>query len=91
MAGREGQAFALLGVAVAAAVAALFGSLYPDVLPSTVDPAYSLTVAGAASSQYTLTVMSWVALFGTPAVLVYQGWTYWVFRKRIATSHIPVA
>ncbi|MFC0432060.1 cytochrome d ubiquinol oxidase subunit II [Kutzneria buriramensis] len=91
MAGREGQAFALLGVAVAAAVVTLFGSLYPDVLPSTVDPAYSLTVAGAASSPYTLTVMSWVALFGTPAVLVYQGWTYWVFRRRIATSHIPVA
>jgi cytochrome d ubiquinol oxidase subunit II len=91
IAGREGQAFALLGVAVAAAVVTLFGSLYPDVLPSTVDPAFSLTVAGAASSPYTLTVMSWVALFGTPAVLVYQGWTYWVFRKRIATSHIPVA
>jgi cytochrome d ubiquinol oxidase subunit II len=91
LADREGQAFALLGVAVAAAVVTLFGSLYPDVLPSTVDTANSLTVAGSASSPYTLTVMSWVALFGTPAVLVYQGWTYWVFRKRIATSHIPVA
>jgi len=91
LADREGQAFALLGVAVAAAVVTLFASLYPDVLPSTVDASYSLTVAGAASSPYTLTVMSWVALFGTPAVLVYQGWTYWVFRKRISTSHIPVA
>jgi cytochrome d ubiquinol oxidase subunit II len=86
---REGQAFALMGVAVAATVAALFGALYPDVLPSTLDPAWSLTVAGAASSPYTLTVMTWVAAFGTPAVLVYQGWTYWVFRKRIGTRHIP--
>ncbi|MGM1058156.1 cytochrome d ubiquinol oxidase subunit II [Saccharothrix sp. Mg75] len=86
---REGQAFALMGVAVAAAVAALFGALHPDVLPSTLDPAWSLTVAGAASSPYTLTVMTWVAAFGTPAVLVYQGWTYWVFRKRIGTRHIP--
>ncbi|WP_436498346.1 cytochrome d ubiquinol oxidase subunit II [Actinokineospora sp. HUAS TT18] len=88
--GREGQAFALLGAAVAATVTTLFGALYPDVLPSTIDPAFSLTVAETASSPYTLTVMSWVALFGTPAVLVYQGWTYWVFRKRIATHHIPV-
>jgi cytochrome d ubiquinol oxidase subunit II len=90
-AGREGQAFALLGATVAATVVALFGALYPDVLPSTVDPAYSLSIAETASSPYTLTVMTWVAAFGTPAVLVYQGWTYWVFRKRISTAHIPEA
>jgi cytochrome d ubiquinol oxidase subunit II len=88
-AGREGQAFALLGVAVAGTVVALFGALYPNVVPSTVDPAHSLTIAETASSSYTLTVMTWVALFGTPAVLVYQGWTYWVFRKRIGTRHLP--
>jgi cytochrome d ubiquinol oxidase subunit II len=83
-AGREGQAFALLGITLGAAVLALFGALYPNVLPSTVDAANSLTVAEAASSPYTLTVMTWVAAFGAPAVLVYQGWTYWVFRKRVA-------
>ena len=88
-AGREGQAFALLGVAVAGTVVALFGALYPNVVPSTVAPAHSLTIAETASSSYTLTVMTWVALFGTPAVLVYQGWTYWVFRKRIGTRHLP--
>ncbi|KAA2257111.1 cytochrome d ubiquinol oxidase subunit II [Solihabitans fulvus] len=87
--GREGQAFALLGVAVVGTVVTLFGALYPNVLPSTLDPANSLTVAATASSSYTLTVMTWVAAFGTPAVLVYQGWTYWVFRKRIGTRHIP--
>ncbi|GAA1330842.1 cytochrome d ubiquinol oxidase subunit II [Saccharothrix algeriensis] len=86
---REGQAFALMGVAVACSVVALFGALYPNVLPSTLDPAFTLTVANTASSPYTLTVMTWVAAFGTPAVLVYQGWTYWVFRKRIGTRHIP--
>ncbi|MCP2244700.1 cytochrome d ubiquinol oxidase subunit II [Lentzea aerocolonigenes] len=90
-AGREGQSFALMGLAVTATVVVLFASLYPNVLPSTLDPAYSLTVAGAASSPYTLTVMTWVAAFGTPAVLVYQGWTYWVFRKRIGVQHIPAA
>ncbi|MFC4854755.1 cytochrome d ubiquinol oxidase subunit II [Actinophytocola glycyrrhizae] len=84
--GREGRAFALLGAALGAAVLALFGALYPNVLPSTLDPAYSLSVADAASSPYTLTVMTWVAGFGAPAVLVYQGWTYWVFRKRVSTS-----
>ncbi|OLT39035.1 cytochrome d ubiquinol oxidase subunit II [Saccharomonospora sp. CUA-673] len=87
--GREGQAFAALGVVITGAVVTLFGALYPDVLPSTLDTANSLTVEGASSGDYTLTVMTWVAAFGTPAVLVYQGWTYWVFRKRIRTSHIP--
>jgi cytochrome d ubiquinol oxidase subunit II len=90
-ANREGQAFALLGLALVAVVVTLFGALYPNVLPSTVDSANSLTVRGAASSPYTLTVMSWVALFGAPAVLIYQGWTYWVFRKRIGVHHIPTA
>lgn len=89
-AGREGQAFAFMGLAVAATVSVLFAALYPNVLPSTLDPAYSLTVANSASSPYTLTVMTWVAAFGTPAVLIYQGWTYWVFRKRIGVRHIPV-
>jgi cytochrome bd ubiquinol oxidase subunit II len=88
-AGREGQAFALLGVAVVALGTTLFGALYPDVLPSTVDAANSLTVHGAASANYTLVVMTWVAGFGAPAVLVYQSWTYWVFRRRISARHIP--
>jgi cytochrome d ubiquinol oxidase subunit II len=86
---RDGQAFTALGMVMVAAAVALFGSLYPDVLPSTGDPATSLTVAGSASSPYTLKVMTWVAGFGAPAVLVYQGWTYWVFRKRLGTRHIP--
>ncbi|WAL65466.1 cytochrome d ubiquinol oxidase subunit II [Amycolatopsis cynarae] len=86
---RDGAAFVALGVALAGTVITMFGALYPDVLPSTLDPAYSLTVSGAASSPYTLKVMTWVAAFGTPAVLVYQGWTYWVFRKRISARQIP--
>ncbi|GAA5158535.1 cytochrome d ubiquinol oxidase subunit II [Amycolatopsis dongchuanensis] len=86
---RDGQAFAALGVTIAAAVVTLFGALYPDVLPSTVDAANSLTIHNASSSPYTLEVMTWIGAFGAPAVLVYQGWTYWVFRKRISTAHIP--
>jgi cytochrome bd ubiquinol oxidase subunit II len=90
LAHRDGQSFALMGLAIAASVAILFGSLYPNVLPSTLNDAWSLTVANTASSPYTLQVITWVAGFGTPAVLVYQGWTYWVFRKRISVQHIPV-
>jgi cytochrome d ubiquinol oxidase subunit II len=89
--GREGWAFAFNGVAIVASVAALFIALHPDVLPSTTDPVGTLTVANAASTHYTLTVMSWVAVIFTPLVLLYQGWTYWVFRKRIGRADIPVA
>ncbi|OZM73167.1 cytochrome d ubiquinol oxidase subunit II [Amycolatopsis antarctica] len=89
--GRDGQAFAALGGVIAAAAITMFGALFPDVLPSTVDSANSLTVASEASSPYTLEVITWVAAFGAPAVLVYQGWTYWVFRKRIGVGHIPPA
>ena len=88
-AGRDGWAFVLTGVAIAAAVVALFGSLFPDVMPSTTDPAFSLTVRNASSTHYTLTIMTWVALVMTPVVLAYQAWSYWVFRKRIGTRHIP--
>ncbi|KAA9166815.1 cytochrome d ubiquinol oxidase subunit II [Amycolatopsis acidicola] len=89
VADRDGQAFAALGVTIAAAGVALFGALFPNVLPSTLDAANSLTVGNASSSHYTLTVMTWVGAFGAPAVLVYQGWTYWVFRKRISVKQIP--
>jgi cytochrome d ubiquinol oxidase subunit II len=61
------------------------------VLPSTLDPSYSLTVTNAASSPYTLKIMTWMAVAFTPVVLLYQGWTYWVFRKRLGVQHIPPA
>jgi len=86
---REGWAFTGTAVAIGLAVAALFAALFPDVLPSTVDPAYSLTVDNASATPYTLKIMTWVAVIFTPIVLIYQGWTYWVFRKRIGVGHIP--
>lgn len=87
--GRFGLAFIANAVALAAAVVLIFGSLYPDVMPAINDPANSLTVTNASSSDYTLTVMTWVAVVLTPVVLAYQAWSYWVFRKRISTTHIP--
>lgn len=88
---REGRAFLSLGVFLVAGAAAIFVACYPVVLPSTIDSAFDLTVANASSSGYTLGVMTVVACFGLPLVLVSQGWTYWVFRKRISGSHIPAA
>ena len=89
--GREGWAFLATAVTIVAATATLFGNLYPYVLPSTVDPAFGLTVDNASSTPYTLRIMTWVALFFTPIVLAYQGWTYWVFRKRLTVTHLPPA
>ncbi|WP_406382672.1 cytochrome d ubiquinol oxidase subunit II [Streptomyces sp. NBC_01618] len=90
-AGREGWAFALSGVTVAAAVAMLFLALFPNVMPSSLNDAWSLTVTNASSTPYTLKIMTWCAGIATPVVLLYQGWTYWVFRKRIGTQHIAEA
>ena len=88
--GREGWAFICSGLTIVAAVAMLFLSLYPDVMPSSLNPDWSLTVVNASSSAYTLRVMTWVAGIMTPLVLCYQAWTYWVFRKRIGVRNIPV-
>lgn len=89
--GREGWSFALSGVTIAAAVAMLFLALFPNVMPSSLNPEWSLTVTNASSSPYTLKIMTWCAAIATPLVLLYQSWTYWVFRKRIGTHHIADA
>jgi cytochrome d ubiquinol oxidase subunit II len=86
---REGWAFVGTFVAIAAAVATLFLALFPDVMPSTTNAAWSLTTTNASSTAYTLKIMTWVAAIFTPLVLVYTSWTYWTFRKRIGTQHIP--
>ena len=85
---REGVAFLASSLAIVAAVVLIFGSLYPDVMPAH-DPANSMTVENASSTDYTLTIMTWVAVVLTPVVLLYQGWTYWVFRRRLSVDHIP--
>jgi len=86
---RDGWAFVGTAVTTAAATVLLFGSLYPNVLPSTISDAFNLTIDNASSTPYTLKVMSWAAVIVTPVVLIYQAWTYWVFRKRITVDQIP--
>lgn len=85
---REGWSFVATALTILLTVAVLLGSLFPDVLPSTTDPAFSLTVANASSADYTLTLMSWVAVVFLPLVLGYQGWTYWVFRQRVTGATV---
>jgi cytochrome d ubiquinol oxidase subunit II len=80
---REGWAFAFLATTIAFTVITTFLILYPRVMISSLNPAWSLTITNAASSPYTLRVMTIVALIFVPIVLLYQGWTYRVFRHRI--------
>ena len=86
---REGLSFTLMVFTIITAVGALFAALFPNVLPSSTNAAFSLTIQNASSSQYTLTVMTWVAVIMIPFVLAYQTWTYWVFRKRVSRKSIP--
>ncbi len=86
---REGWAFLCTGVVVAAVVVLLFGALYPNLVPSTLNPQWSETIANASSTPYTLKIMTVVAATLAPLAMVYQGWTYWVFRQRISADLIP--
>jgi len=81
---REGWAFILVALNIVLTQVTFFSMTFPNVMTSTTNPNWSLTIYNASSSQYTLTVMSIVALIFVPIVLAYQGWTYYMFRKRIS-------
>jgi cytochrome d ubiquinol oxidase subunit II len=78
-------------VGILGLVSMIFLALYPNALPSTTNPAYSLTVQAAASSHYTLRLMTIIALCMVPIILLYQAWSFWVFRQRIHVDDIPAA
>ena len=79
----EGWAFIMTALNIVLTQVTFFSMIFPNVMISSTNPAWSLTIYNASSSQYTLTVMSIVALIFVPIVLVYQGWTYYMFRERI--------
>jgi cytochrome d ubiquinol oxidase subunit II len=81
--GQEGWAFTSTTLAMAATISMIFISLYPRVMVSSSGSQFDLTVQNTASSSYALTVMTIVAAIFFPLVLVYQGWTYYVFRRRL--------
>lgn len=85
----DGWAFTCIALVVAAVVILLFGSLYPNLVPSTLNRQWSVTIYNASSTHYTLKVMTWVTAFMAPLTVVYQAWTYWVFRQRISADRIP--
>jgi cytochrome bd-type quinol oxidase subunit 2 len=86
--GRQGWAFAMTTFAIACAVLSIFIDLYPRVMVSSTDASYSLTVQNASSSPYALKVLTVVAVVFLPLVLVYQTWTYFVFRRRVQSSDL---
>jgi cytochrome d ubiquinol oxidase subunit II len=83
LANRDGWSFAGTAVTVGGVVITLFTALYPRLMPSTSNPAWSLTIQNSSATHYTLTIMTWSAAVLVPLVLAYQAWTYWTFRKRI--------
>lgn len=83
---QSGWAFAMTGLHIVLTQITFFFILFPRVMISTIDPAFSLDIYNAASSPYTLRVMTIVAAIFVPIVLAYQAYTYWVFRKRITVE-----
>jgi cytochrome bd ubiquinol oxidase subunit II len=85
---RNGKAMLVNCFAVVSVVAALFSGLFPRVMVSSISKSYNLTITNASSSPYTLKIMTIIALTLVPIVLLYQGWTYWIFRKRITSKDL---
>ncbi len=82
-------AFGAMALTILLGTSVIFYGLFPNVMPSSIDEAYNLTVYNASSSPLTLQIMSVVALFFVPIVLGYQGWSYYVFSKRVSRDAIP--
>ncbi|MFZ5753897.1 MAG: cytochrome d ubiquinol oxidase subunit II [Bacillota bacterium] len=86
--GKSGLAFVFNGLTIVFSTLAIFWGLFPRVMVSSLNPAWSLTIYNASSSSYTLKIMTIAALILVPVVLLYQGWTYWVFRQRVNAKHL---
>jgi cytochrome d ubiquinol oxidase subunit II len=82
--GRDGWIFISGGLAVLAVTIMIFSGLFPRIMISTIDPAFSLTIYNSAASLPTLRRTSILFLIFLPLVMLYQGWTYWIFRQRIS-------
>ena len=88
---REGFAFAATAITMAACIVSIFVDLYPNVMVSSTNAAYNLTVHNTASGGYSLKVMTVVVIIFLPVVLAYQTWTYYVFRRRVSRQEFQPA
>lgn len=82
--GREGLTFISGALVIVLVIVMVFSGLFPRLMISTLDTANNLTIYNASASPYTLKVLTIVAAIFLPVILVYQGWTYWMFRKRLS-------
>ena len=82
------KGFICSSLAIVFTTISVFTGLFPRILISTINPDWSLTIYNASSTEYTLTIMTIAAVCFVPIVLIYQGWTYWVFRKRITRKDL---
>lgn len=85
---RHGWAFIMTSLTIVLAAIAIGVGAFPNVMISSLNPAWNLTVQNASSSPYSLTVMSWIALSIVPIVILYQSWNYWVFKQRVQAHHL---
>lgn len=83
-----GGAFIASGLAIVFTTVAFFAGLFPRLMVSSLNPAWSLTIHNASSSAYTLKIMTIAAACLVPVVLAYQAWSYWVFRKRVSAKDL---
>ncbi len=85
----DAWAFVASGFAIAAAIGEIFIALYPNVMVSSTNHAYNLTVNNSAAGHYGLVVMTVVAVLFFPIVLLYQGWSFHVFHRRVSAPADP--
>ena len=75
-------------LAIVCTTIGFFAGLFPNLMVSSLNPLWNLTITNASSTPYTLSIMTMAAVVLVPIVLIYQGWTYWIFRKRISAQDV---
>ena len=80
--------FLFSSLSVISVTAAYFAGLFPRIMVSSLNPEWSLTIANAGNSTYTLTLMTCVAFIFVPIILAYQIWVYWTFRHRVSEKDL---